>query len=395
MNTILSRTTVVVLAVIGILVAFAGGMYVGRHAPAVDVPVVGEAQPTPVSAAREVRNIIMREALTPSTDESLAAGVARGMVESLDDPYAMYFDKQHYKYFQEQTDGAFYGIGITISDREGQPYVVTVLPGTPAEKAGLKPDDEIVSIDGIKRDKWDLDEVVSRIRGEEGTKVTLEIRRKGSKSLLKFTIQRARIEVPNTEVEFIGGNIGYVRLYTFNERSAEDVASAIEDLAGKGAKGFVIDLRDNPGGLLSESVEVLSLFVEDGVAVTVDARNSQEDEVYRVSGRTITEAPVVVVVNENSASASEIVAGALQDHGRAVLVGVKTFGKGSVQQIEPLSFGGAIKLTIAHYLTPKGRSIDKVGVTPDVVVKMDPKDQADKSSDVQLERAIEELKKRI
>jgi carboxyl-terminal processing protease len=173
MNKILSRVTVVVLAISGILVAFAGGMYVGRRAPAVDVPVVGEAQPTPVSAAREVRNIIMREALKPSNDASLAAGVAKGMVESLGDPYAMYFDKQHYKYFQEQTDGAFYGIGITISDRDGQPYVVTVLPGTPAEKAGLKPDDEIVSIDGIKRDKWDLDEVVRRIRGEEGTQVTI------------------------------------------------------------------------------------------------------------------------------------------------------------------------------------------------------------------------------
>ncbi|MBC7266107.1 MAG: S41 family peptidase [Coriobacteriia bacterium] len=393
MNKVLSRATVVVLAVSGLLLAFAGGLYVGRRAPAVDVPVVGEAQPTPVSAAREVRNIIMREALTPSSDESMAAGVAKGMVESLDDPYAMYFDKQHYKYFQEQTDGAFYGIGITISDRDGQPYVVSVLPGTPAEKAGLKPDDEIVSIDGIKREKWDLDEVVRRIRGEEGTQVTIEIRRKGSKSLLKFTITRARIEVPNTEKELVDGTVGYVRLYTFNERAAEDIAAAIDDLTKKGAKGFVIDLRDNPGGLLNESVDVLSLFVKDGIAVTVDARNPKDDEVFRVSGRTITDAPLVLLVNENSASASEIVAGALQDYGRAKLVGVKTFGKGSVQQIEPLSFGGAIKLTIAHYLTPKGRSIDKVGVTPDVVVNMDPKDEADKATDIQLKRAIEELKK--
>ncbi|MCX8007378.1 MAG: S41 family peptidase [Coriobacteriia bacterium] len=395
MNKILSRATVVVLAVSGLVLSFAGGMYVGRRAPAVDVPVVGEAQPTPVGAAREVRNIIMREALTPSSDESMAAGVAKGMVESLGDPYAMYFDKQHYKYFQEQTDGAFYGIGVTISDRDGQPYIVTVLKGTPAERAGLKADDEIVSIDGLKREKWDLDEVVRRIRGEEGTKVTIEIRRKGVKELMKFTITRARIQVPNIEKELIDGSVGYVRLYSFNERSAEDITAAIEELSGKGAKGFVLDLRDNPGGLLSESVDVLSLFVKDGVAVTVDARNPRDDEVFRVSGSTVTDAPIVLLVNENSASASEIVAGALQDYGRAVLVGVKTFGKGSVQQIEPLSFGGAIKLTIAHYLTPKGRSIDKVGVTPDVVVKMDPKDEMDRAKDVQLKRAIEELKKRL
>ncbi|MDI6712057.1 MAG: S41 family peptidase [Anaerosomatales bacterium] len=395
MNKVLSRATVVALAVSGLLLSFAGGMYVGRRAPAVNVPVVGEAQPTPVSAAREVRNIIMREALKPSSDESMAAGVAKGMLESLDDPYAMYFDKQHYKYFQEQTDGAFYGIGITISDRDGQPYVVTVLPGTPAERAGLKPDDEIVSIDGLKREKWDLDEVVRRIRGEEGTKVTLEIRRKGSKQLLKFTITRARIEVPNIEKKRIDGVVGYIRLYSFNEHSEEDLRAAIEELSKQGAKGFVLDLRDNPGGLLSESVDVLSLFVKDGVAVTVDARNPRDDEVFRVSGDTVTDAPLVVLVNENSASASEIVAGALQDYKRAVLVGVKTFGKGSVQQIEPLSFGGAVKLTIAHYLTPKGRSIDKVGVTPDVVVKMDPQDQADEAKDVQLKRAVEELKKRL
>jgi len=182
-------------------------------------------------------------------------------------------------------------------------------------------------------------------------------------------------------------------LYTFNEKSVGDVADAIAALTKQGAKGFVLDLRDNPGGLLDSSVDMLSLFVKDGIAVRVEGRNPSANAEYRVSGKTATDAPLVVLVNENSASASEIVAGGLQDYARATIVGVTTFGKGSVQQIEELSFGGAIKLTIAHYLTPKGRVIDKKGVVPDVAVPMEAEQQAERATDVQFERAVEELRK--
>ncbi len=375
---------------------FVGGVVVGRHARALPVPMVSDAAVSlPERAAAEVRSIIRREALEPSDDTSMAAGVVRGMLESLDDPYAFYFDEQHFRYFNEQNEGAFYGIGVTISARDGQPYVVSVLPDTPAEKAGLEPDDVIVSIDGVTRDKWDLDDVVKRIRGEEGTTVKLGIMRKGHDGLLTFVIERARITVPNLEQRLIDGRIGYVRLYSFNEPAPDDVRAAITSLADQGAKGFILDLRDNPGGLLTSSVDVVSLFVKDGVAVSVEARDKRLTETYRVNGDTVTDAPLVVLINENSASASEIVAGALQDYGRATLVGVKSFGKGSVQQIEQLSFGGAIKLTIAHYLTPKGRVIDKKGVMPDVVVEMDAEQQRDEKTDVQLRRAIEELAKRL
>lgn len=357
------------------------------------LPGVSDTAATPEQAAREVRDIINREALEPSNDASMATGVARGMLESLDDSYAVYFDRQHYAYFNEQTTGEFYGIGITISDKDGKPYVVTVLKGTPAERAKLKPDDIIVSIDGVTRDRWDLEEVVKRVRGPESTKVKLQISREGSDKLLDFTITRAKIDVPNVEQELVGKDVGYIRLYTFNQRSGDDIREALKTLEKQGAKGFVLDLRDNPGGLLSASVDVVSLFVKDGVVVTVDGRVPEMNETYRASGDLETKAPLVLLVNENSASASEIVAGALQDYDRATVVGVTSFGKGSVQQLEELSFGGAVKLTIAHYLTPKGRVIDKKGVVPEVVVKMDPEKQADKKTDTQYERAIAELRK--
>ncbi len=376
--------------------AFAGGVLFDRMVPVGGaIPGVPETTATPEQAASEVQRIINAEALKPSDETSLTAGVIKGMLESLDDPYAAYFDKQHYQYFNEQTSGEFYGIGITISDKEGRAYVVTVLDKTPAKAAGLKAGDVIVSIDGVTRDKWDVDEVVKRVRGPVGTTVKLGIERKGSAKPIVFSIKRAKIDVPNVEQAMVGKDVGYIRLYSFNQRSGDDVAKAIEDLTKKGAKGFVFDLRDNPGGLLSASVDVTSLFVKDGVVVTVDGRAAGTDETYRVSGDVATNAPLVLLVNENSASASEIVAGALQDYKRATIVGVTSFGKGSVQQLEKLSFGGAVKLTIAHYLTPKGRVIDKKGVVPEIVVKMDAAKQAEKATDTQYQRAIEEIRTKL
>lgn len=393
MNKFLKGAIIGALALSMLSLTFAGGILIGRESQTLRIPGVEDASATPEKALDEVRAIIQREALVPSGEESMTAGVVKGLLESLDDPYALYFDEQHYGYFNEQNEGAFYGIGVTISERDGQPYVVSVIEKTPAEKAGLKPDDIIASIDGVKRDKWDLDEVVKRIRGAEGTKVKLGIVREDPEKPLEFTITRAKIDVPNIEKELVDGDIGYIRLYSFNDPAAGDLREAFEELEAKGAEGFVLDLRDNPGGLLSSSVDVLSLFVKDGVAVSVEARVAELNETYRVSGETVTDAPLVVLINENSASASEIVAGGLQDYGRATLVGVTSFGKGSVQQIEELSFGGALKLTIAHYLTPKGRVIDKKGVVPEVEVKMEPEKQADKKTDAQYQRALTELRK--
>jgi len=383
-------------ALMTLLVAsFAGGVYFDRTRRGVS-PFSGSPVETidtvdMYDALDEVIGIIEREALEPSSDTSMTAGAIRGILESLDDPHANYFDAQHFQYFSEQNSGIFYGIGITISNRDDVLAVVSVIPGTPAERAGLEADDIIVTIDGETRVKWDVDEAVLRIRGEEGTNVTLGIQRGEETDLREFTITRAKIDVPNIESEMLADGIGYIRLYSFNEVAEEDIRSAIEKLEGEGARGFVLDLRDNPGGLLGESIDVASLFVADGVIVRVEDREGEGEE-YRATGDLATDAPLVVLINGNSASASEIVGGALQDYSRAVLVGEVSFGKGSVQTIEPLSFGGAVKLTIAHYLTPKGQVIDKKGLTPDIVVEMEPELQSEKDTDTQLQRAIEELK---
>jgi carboxyl-terminal processing protease len=383
MNRTLKWAVAATVAATLLVVSFGGGVIYGR----LDTSHVTESAPSLESAVRELRGIIQQRAYEPSSDTSITAGALTGMLDSLDDPYAMYFDAKQFEMLDEMNRGEFYGIGIVVTTKEGIPTVVSVIPGTPADKADLKAEDQIVSVDGLERDTWDLDEVVRLIRGPEGTVVELGISRGESKP---FTtkVTRAKIETPNTESEMLDGSVGYVRLYTFNERSADSLREEIAKLENDGAMGLVLDLRDNPGGLLASSVDVVSLFVKDGVVVTVKDRDGNE-ETHRASGDVATDLPLVVLINENSASASEIVAGALQDYGRAELVGMKSYGKGSVQQIDPLSFGGAVKLTIARYFTPLGRSIDKVGLEPDVTVEMELADQADKATDVQLKKAIE------
>ncbi|MDY0088305.1 MAG: S41 family peptidase [Coriobacteriia bacterium] len=390
----MKRTSLYVfLSLVGLMVlaaAFLGGVVFDR---AVDwsawVRAVPDPGPTVGDHVDEVRRLLEREALEPSSDESMTAGSVQGLLDSLDDQYAVYLDAKHFEYFNSQTEGEFFGIGVNISEREGVVYVVSTIEGTPAEEAGLKADDEIVSIDGETRERWDTDEVVTRVRGPEGTEVKLGIRRPGEDGLLSFSIKRAQIDIPNIMAEMLEGDVGYVRLLTFNAKSAEDLAAKITELQAEGATSLILDVRDNPGGLLTAAVDVASLFIEDGIVVRVEERGAPESTM-RTNGNTATDAPMVLLVNNNSASASEILAGALQDHARAKLVGEKTFGKGSVQTVERLSWGGGVKFTIAHYLTPKSRKINGVGVTPDVVVEMDPALEADHGDDVQLQRAVKE-----
>jgi len=389
MNTFLKVVAGVTVALLIAVSSFAGGVfYHGALGDRMPTPKIGAMQLK--SAVGEVSDIIEREALEPSGETSMTVGAIRGMLESLGDPYANYFDERHFEFFNEQNMGTFYGIGITIANRENDLAVVSVISGTPAERAELKPDDVIVTSDGETRPKWDVDEAVLRILGEEGTEAVLGIRRGEETELREFSITRAKIDVPNYDAELLDDGVGYIRLYSFNQLAARDVKDAIKELAAEGARGFILDLRDNPGGLLSSSVEVSSLFITDGVIVRVEDREDTIEE-HRARGGTATDLPLVVLINGNSASASEIVGGALQDYARATLVGEQGFGKGSVQQIEELSFGGAIKLTTAYYLTPKGQVIDKNGLTPDVIVEMEPELQMEKDTDTQLQRAIEVL----
>jgi carboxyl-terminal processing protease len=339
----------------------------------------------------DVSRIMKADALEPSSDESMTVGAISGMLSSLGDPYASYFDPKDYKEFKLDATGEFFGVGMTLGSQDGTPVVVNVIKDTPAEKAGLKAGDVIYSIDGVHKKNWDIDDVVGRVRGPKGTKVTLVVRRDNADPMLTFTLTRDKITIPNVMSEMIGKDVGHIRLMQFNERAADEVRSTMAELDGKGAKGFILDLRGNPGGLLRSSVEVASLFVESGVIVRVDERGKPETEEMAL-GSVATDKPLVLLIDGNSASASEIVAGALQDYKRATLVGEKSYGKGSVQTVRDLRNGGAIKLTTAHYLTPKKRVINKKGVTPDVVVKMEPKLQAAAATDTQLKKAAEVLR---
>ena len=335
----------------------------------------------------KVNKLLQADALKPPKETSATAGAINGLLESTGDKYATYFDPKHLQYFNEQMSGSYGGVGVGLGEKNGAAYVVEVFPGTPAAKAGVKRGDVVRTINGKTKAKWTTDDVIKLVRGPKGTAVTVTMYRPSTKKLVTFKLTREDIKYPNLKTE-LKGDVGYIAMYEFNSTSAKDVEAAIKKLKKQGAKGFVLDLRNNPGGLLDQAVDVSSLFVRDGVIVSVDERNKKPVE-YRATGNVVTEAPLVLLVNENSASASEITAGALQDYARAKLVGVKTFGKGSVQTIENLSFGGAVKFTTAHYLTPKGRSINGKGLQPDVLVKMDVEKMANQKTDTQLKRALE------
>lgn len=385
----LRRTAVIIGVVCLAVVAFAAGTVwdrLGSVSPANGTPTTSIG-----TAVSEVARVIEQNALEGSSETTLTSGAIRGMLESIEDSHAAYYDARHYEYLIEQTSGTFYGIGVTIMNAEDRLVVTSVVEGSPAEAVGILPDDVIVSIDGAQPAVWDINDAVLLIRGEEGTTVDLGVQRGDEAELRMFTVTRAAIDVPNIESELVEGDVGYIYLYSFNEQATDDVRNAIETLTAQGARSFVLDLRDNPGGLLSSAVGVSSLFVSDGVIVRVEDRDGAVER-YDASGRTATDAPLVVLINGNSASASEIVAGALQDYGRAKLVGERSFGKGSVQEIERLSFGGAVKLTVAHYVTPKNRVIDGIGLTPDIVLEMERELAADKETDTQLKRAIEVLR---
>lgn len=377
---------------------FAGGFVASKaiSSPAVasvQVPTFDHSASSVGARVDQVNKLLQKDALVPPSETSATAGAIDGLLKATGDKYAMYFDAKHLQYFNEQMSGSYGGVGIGLGEKDGTAYVVEVFPGTPAAKAGVKRGDVIRTINGKTKAKWTTDDVIKVVRGPKGTSVNVTVYRPSTKGLVKFKLTREDIKYPNLKTS-MKGNVGYIAMYEFNSTSAKDVADAIEKLKKQGAKGYILDLRNNPGGLLDQAVDLSSLFVKDGVIVRVDERNKKPIE-YRATGNLLTEAPLVLLVNENSASASEITAGALQDYRRAKLVGVKTYGKGSVQTIEDLSFGGAVKFTTAHYLTPKGRAINGKGLTPDVVVKMNVEKMIADKTDVQLQKALEVIRAEI
>ncbi len=320
----------------------------------------------------DVLKIVKENYVEEPKIKDLIYGALSGMVSALD-PFSTFFPPDKYKEFMEETEGEFGGVGIEISMEKGRPIVVAPIEGTPAFKAGLRAGDIIIAVDGEDTFGKTLLDIVKKIRGKPGTKVKLTIMRKGLDKPITVEITRAIIKIESVKyVKY--GDIGYIKITQFQHHTSRDLRKAVKDLTAQGVQGFIIDLRNNPGGLLSEAVKVSDIFLPEGKLIVYTKGRRDEEKYYAKEEPLIPEyVPVVVLINKGSASASEIVTGALQDHKRAIIVGEKSFGKASVQNIIPLEDGSALKLTVAYYYTPAGKLIHKKGIEPDIKVAMDEK----------------------
>lgn len=314
--------------------------------------------------------IVQRNYVKEVETEKLVTGAIEGMLGSLD-PHSGYLAEDAYRELQTETEGRFGGLGLEVTVRNGVLTVISPIEDTPAARAGMQPGDQIVGIDHRSTEEMGLIDAVTRLRGPRSSSVTLSVRRKGHEKLLKFTIVRDVIEINSVRAYVLESGFLYARIAQFQDRTSENLMAALakKQPDGEAIKGLVLDLRNNPGGLLNQAVGVADLFLDSGLIVYTDGRLDQQKQKFSASRENSrTGFPMVVLVNGGSASASEIVAGALQDHKRALILGTRTFGKGSVQTILPLDGRSALRLTTAEYFTPHGRSIHETGIGPDIVM---------------------------
>lgn len=327
------------------------------------------------------------------TDEDLFYGALEGIVGALDDPYSIFLDPQYYKTFDEDLSGSFQGIGAEIGIRDGVLTVVSPLANSPAEQAGLKSGDRIFKVDGEEAFDWSTDHAIQVIRGEKGTPVVLTVARDGEDDFIDITIIRDVIEMPSVELEYkniADKKIAYLALYSFNQDTYEQFVEKMFELtADTDVDGLILDLRDDPGGYLDIAIEIASEWVEDGgVVVSEKMGDGSGNDYYSYAYGGLTNVPTVILINEGSASASEIVAGALQDHGKAVLLGDTSFGKGSIQTLHELADGSSVKITIGKWYTPNGKNINKEGIDPDLFIDFSYEDW-EAGNDPQLDKALE------
>ena len=303
------------------------------------------------------------------TKKSLMQGAIKGMLESLDDPHSSYFTKEELKSFQEDIKGKYVGVGMVIQKKVNEPLlVVSPIEDGPAYKVGIKPKDKITEIDGESTYTLTSEECTKRLKGKANTAVKVKVFREINNTTKVFELKREVIELKYVKSKMLDNEIGYLRLTQFGDNVYDDMKKSLEDLQAKGMKALVLDLRSNPGGELSQSIKIASMFIDKGRIVSTKQKAAKE-KIYQREGKYFGDFPLVVLINGGSASASEIVSGALKDHKRAVLVGEKTFGKGSVQTLLPLPDGDGIKITIAKYYTPSGETIDGTGIEPDTKVE--------------------------
>src|SRR6185436_19385308 len=353
----------------------------------------------------EVLSIVQNQYVDETAPKELIYSAIKGTLRGLD-PHSSFLDPESYREMQVETSGSFGGLGIEITLKDDILTVVAPIDGTPAYRAGLHTGDRIIKIDGLSTKDMQLADAVKRMRGKPGTKVTISIVREGWTEPKDFDIVREQIRVQSVKSVELGDGIEYLKLRQFQEQSPHDLEAALEKFSKNGMKALILDLRNNPGGLLTAAVEVSEKFVDDGklVVYTEGRVRNQNMRFTAHAKKPLRSVPMVILLNQGSASASEIVAGALQDWGRAMVVGTQSFGKGSVQTIIPLSDGSGLRLTTAKYFTPKGRSIHGKGITPDIVVEApketpakdrplpSPDPMEDLKKDVQLQRALDVIK---
>jgi carboxyl-terminal processing protease len=389
------------LLAVGIAIGLSLGL---THGVLADKPAAGA--DLPWQDARMLAAVLERvkhDYVNPVDDHQLLQAAIRGMVASLD-PYSAYLDGDEYDEVKISSSGRYFGVGIELSIEDEQVVVIAPFDGSPAAQAGIRSGDIIVTIDGIPVNNNTLADTIGRMRGAEGTSVKIGIMREGNQEPMVFTLKRSRVDLHSVKGEMLEPGYAYLRISQFSETTGDDLNATIKDLRkhnGAPLKGLVLDLRDNPGGVLEAAVAVADAFLDSGVIVTAKGRTPDSKfEMDATPGDVLNGAPIVVLVNGGSASAAEIVAGALKDQHRAKLMGRTTFGKGSVQTIIPLSDDRAVKLTTSLYYTPSGVSINHRGIAPDIELERDSKAPAApapegaplQQRDSEVKRALEELK---
>ena len=402
------KAQTIALAILLLGASFALGIFVGTRAPSASLPQnvlntdVGMSTLVDFSPFWKVWSVLNEKYVAVSTstdmvtDQDKVWGAIVGLTESFGDPYTVFFPPVEAEIFQSEINGNFTGVGMEIGIRDGILTVVAPLKESPAARAGILPQDKILAIDGKSTAKVSVEEAVSKIRGPEGSKVVLTMYREGKKEPFDITIVRAVIDLPTLETEMRSDGIFVIRLFSFSAPSPNLFRNALREFISSGSTRLILDLRDNPGGYLEAAVDMASWFLPTGKVIAVeDFGGNKEPEEYRSKGYDIfnKNLKLVILVNKGSASASEILAGALKEHGLATLVGEQTFGKGSVQELVSIADGTSLKVTIARWLTPNGISISLNGLTPDVVVAITAED-IQKRRDSQMVKAVEILLKK-
>lgn len=330
--------------------------------------------------------------------QQMVYGAIKGMVSSLSDPYTLFMNPKETEDFRNSLSGDLQGIGAELSIKDGHLVVVSPLKNSPAEQAGIKPGDIVYKINGVLTTNMSLTDAVSRIRGPKGTTVSLVVLRANNNNPLELTVSRQDIKVPSVSWEMKANNIAYISINQFGDDTTKEFSNAVNDILLKKPKGVILDLRFNGGGYLDGAVDIVSEFMDSGVVTTVKKRTEagkENAEVQKVHGHArLGKLPLVVLINEGSASASEIVAGAIQDYKRGTLIGTKSFGKGTVQELQPLSDGSSLRITIAKWFTPNNKNIDQTGIVPDIVVPTSDQDEQNKK-DPQLDKAISFLQDQL